>query len=64
MPVMTAKEVIERFLKIDPNEVVLITWWEQSDTPDYDFDEGDYALDNLIAEVNDVMESSSEKENN
>jgi hypothetical protein len=58
MAVFTAKEIIEHFSRLPENEEVLITWWKQSDFPDYDFYEGTDVLDSesVIGAVNDAME--------
>lgn len=51
MPVMTAKEIVETFKKFDKNETILVTWWLQTDFPDYDLEVGDEELENNAIEI-------------
>ena len=51
MPVMTAKEIVETFKKFDENETILVTWWLQTDFPDYDLEVGDEELENNAIEI-------------
>jgi len=62
--IMTAKEVIEHFTKLPQDEEVLITWWEQKHTPDYDFEVGQEQLEQCVGHTNDWMASNNNEEDN
>jgi len=71
MPILTAKEVIERLTKYDENEELLITWWtskfiddrfECGEYLEAVMDAGDEFIDNVaIGFVNDIMEEALEE---
>lgn len=67
MTIATRAELIERLKDGDPNEVLIYTYWGDSDYQDYKDQEQaigliDDALENAVGSVNEYLESQYEDE--